>query len=225
MKRGIVLEDNNKQPPEPPSEDEGKKTKGNKPLGRPKGPPKIDPQYKKKYDECVTALVTLEDTLGDLLSPEVQKKAIQKKFDKDGRVDMNESGADGILKFLDEDRDRMDQLIGEDHQKFDAKLNEYKKASTFTSKEDGYLSSLRNADMARLVEHEQFLEVCQLGIKYYKNLFASEKSVEAKRDQLIRASIREMKDEQNARMKDTNQYASAQSQAVDDAMLLEDGNA
>ena len=119
-------------------------------------------------------LVTLEDTLGDLLSVEVEKKAVQKKFEKDGRVDMNESGADGILKFLDEDRDRMDQLIGEDHQKFDAKLNKYKKASTFTSKEDGYLSSLRNADMSRLVEHEQFLEVCQLGTKYYKNLFASE---------------------------------------------------
>jgi len=191
-------------------EETKKKHKG----GRPKGPPKMDLNLKKKFDECVVAITTLDDTLGNMVSDALKKKAIKKKFEKDGKVDLIESGGEGILDFLEKDRKRMDDIIKEDNDKFDVILTEYKKKCQFSAREDNYLSSLRTADLPRLVEHEQFQEVCQLAIKHYKNICLFDNSEEAKKNQLIRTCITELTAEENAHAKDTTRYASAQSQQV-----------
>ena len=194
------------------SEDENKKKhKG----GRPKGPPRMDSHLKKKYEECTVAITTLDDSLGGLCTDEMKKKAIKKKFEIAGKVDLIESGGEEILSFLTTDRKRKDDAIKEDHDTFDSKLQEYKKGCVFTAKEDNYLASLRTADLARLVEHEHFLEVCHHAIKHYKNICMFDKSDEAKKDQLIRTCIRELTDEENAHVKDTSRYASIQSQVAD----------
>lgn len=184
--------------------------------GRPKSAlPKLDMQYKKRFDEACGAVTTLQENLGNDATEGMLIVAIKKKFNKEGDSSGQEQ-ADGILKFLQEQVERNDASVAEKEGVFGAKLAEFKAGGSFDQQKDNYLASIRKANLAELEEHEQFLDVCVLGIKYYKELYLTEKSENAKRDGLIRTALQGMKDDAKERVRDVARFASAASQEVDE---------
>ena len=189
-------------------QEEPEKKKSN--AGRPKSLPKLDPKHQPKIDEIIVAIATLQENYDEPLTELQVMNAIKKKFMKDGKPDLEAAGGEGILKFLDDERDRIDKVVVENLAKFTEILAEYKKDCRFEVQEDSVLSSLRNADFTRLMEHERFIEVIQVAIKYYKYIYQSDQTVDAKRDRFIRTSIRELKVGVNKAARDLARVAQSQ---------------
>jgi hypothetical protein len=144
---------------------------------------------------------------------EDKKDAIKELFDESD--DFDEQG-ESILKFLVDKRDRNDESLKIKLTKFDSALDEFKDKCHFDKEEDNYLASIRKGDLEKLAEHEQFLEVCQLAVKYYKELFVTSHTEDAVEEAFVLATLNEIKEDKRKAVQDTRRFASAQSQQMDE---------
>ena len=198
------------------NEDQPVKRTSNNPIGRPKGEKKLDIQFKKKADQTKTTIATIKKlvvkgTIKEEDEVNEMKDAIKELFEED----FDDQG-EGILEYLAEKRERQDDSVREKNDKFTASLNVFKTECSFDKEQDNFLASIRKANLDKLEEHERFLEIGQLALKYYRELFLTQKTDDAKEDALVLSSLKEIKEEKRNTVFDTNRFKSASSQDADD---------
>lgn len=152
----------------------------------------------------------MKGTLTKTAADEESKDAIDGLF----KDDFEEQG-EPILKFLQTKRERNDESLKEKVEKFEASLETFKSECHFDKEEDSYLASIRKGDLAKLEEHEQFLDVCQLAVKYYKELYLASKTDEAVEDTFVLTTLAAIKEEKRSALQSTSRFASAASQEMD----------
>ena len=190
--------------------DEPLKKKSN--AGRPKGVPKLDPAFSKKFGELLVCIQTVVDLLGDDATPSKIKIALKKQIGEFGDV------GEGIHQFLLEESARNDASVAEKEHAFNDKLKEYKSANQYGVEEDKYISSIRKGDLARLEEHQKFLEVCGLAVVFYKELYVTDKSEKATNNKLIEEAMQEMKEDARKEVRNIGRFASIASQDAGDGV-------
>jgi len=199
------------EPEQPPQ-----KKPSNNPIGRPKGEKKLDLQFKKKADQIKTTIATVQKLVskGKIKEEDAEdeiKDAIKELFEDD----FDDQG-EGIMNFLTEKRERQEDSVRDKNEKFTASLAAFKEECTLDKVQDNFIASIRKADLAKLGEHERFFDVGHLALNYYKEVYDTEKTDEAKDDAVILSALREIKDSKRKSVFDTSKFASADSQAMDD---------
>jgi hypothetical protein len=189
--------------------------KSNNPIGRPKGEKKLDPRFKPKADEIKTTIVTVKKFVakGTIHSDDEEneiKDAVKGLF----LEDFDDQG-EGILEFLAEKSGRQDANVSEKKDNFTDALDAIKAVSGLTKEQDNFLASLRKADLGMLEQHGRFLEVGQLALKYYNEVFYTEKTAEAKDEALVLSALQEIKKSKRDAALDTDRFASEASQSMD----------
>lgn len=176
----------------------------------------IDLQFKKKADQIKTTIATVQKLVskGKIKEEDAEseiKDAIKELFDGD----FDDQG-EGIMTFLAEKRERQDDSVREKNEKFTASLAAFKDECTLGKVQENFIASIRKADLAKLDEHERFFDVGQLALKYYREVYETEKTDEAKEDALVLSALQEIKDAARSRARDTSRFASAASQEMGD---------
>ena len=198
------------------SDDKDETTSGKKKMGRPKGDAKLDQQYRKQFDKIITSIGAVKKALKGKATDDDLMEAVRDQFDDDGTIEFEDRGGDGILAFLNDEKQRNEEKLKGLKDAFEFKLAAMKDAKTFDKEMESMLSKMRRAEDDKLAQFEQFLDVASDGLAYFKKLFAAEKSATAQQNQLILTALQKMKDELRAAVMDTSRYASAQSQEMDD---------